>query len=172
MPSWTQTEILQPDGLKTGVHDIGHRQIKRTRIPNATLPVLPQPSTEEREIRLTMREYGPRVILGVVIGLVIGILYGWVIRPVEYVNTTPDSLREDYRTDYVLMVAEIFTSEQDLERAIIRLAALGPDDPQEMVTQATEYAIESGFSRQDINRLNALSIGLKSLPQPAEIDMP
>ena len=74
-----------------------------------------------------------------IIGLVIVILYGWSVRPVEYVNTTPDSLREDYRTDYVLMVAEIYSSEDSLELAVIRLAVLGPENPQMIVAEATDY---------------------------------
>jgi hypothetical protein len=119
-----------------------------------------------------MKLYAPGVLLGLLIGLIIGVLYGWIIRPVEYVNTAPDSLREDYRTDYVLMVAEIYSSEQDLDRAMIRLAALGPEDPELILAAATEYAIENGFSRQDINRFNALTIGLKTLPEPAEIEVP
>jgi hypothetical protein len=35
-----------------------------------------------------------------------GLLYGWMVNPVRYVNTTPDTLRADYQLDYVLMVAE------------------------------------------------------------------
>lgn len=119
-----------------------------------------------------MREYGPRIFLGLIAGLAIGVIYGWLIRPVEYVNTTPDSLRQDYQTDYVLMVAEIYSKEEDLERAVIRLAVLGPQDPELILTEATDYAIANAFSREDINRLNSLAIALKSVPQPAEIEGP
>ena len=43
--------------------------------------------------------------LSIALGLAAGLYYGWVINPVEYVNTTPDTLRVDYQADYVLMVA-------------------------------------------------------------------
>jgi hypothetical protein len=48
-----------------------------------------------------------------------------VDRPVEYVDTTPIRCG-GFRTDYVLMVAEAYAGEQDLDLARFRLAALGP----------------------------------------------
>ncbi|UCF61533.1 MAG: hypothetical protein JSV37_02300, partial [Anaerolineaceae bacterium] len=70
-----------------------------------------------------------RLTVGLIIGLVVGLIYGWVLRPVEYVDTAPDTLREDYRTDYVLMVAEAYAGDGDLDLAQIRLATLGPQPP-------------------------------------------
>jgi hypothetical protein len=34
------------------------------------------------------------------LGLGLGLLYGWVINPVSYQDTTLDTLRIDYKTDY------------------------------------------------------------------------
>ena len=42
-------------------------------------------------------------IFAILVGAGLGLLYGWVINPVDYVDTTPDTLRIDYKTDYVLM---------------------------------------------------------------------
>ncbi|MFV1859781.1 MAG: hypothetical protein ACC647_10610 [Anaerolineales bacterium] len=112
------------------------------------------------------------LILGLVFGALIAVVYGWLVRPVEYIDTSPDSLRIDFRTDYVLMVAESFASDQDLTLAQVRLAALGPQAPDDYVTQAIDYALEHSFSRADLERLNALAIVLRTLPQPGGIGPP
>ena len=52
----------------------------------------------------------------IALGLAAGLIYGWAISPVEYTNTTPDTLRADYRSDYVLMVAEVFHADQNVDR--------------------------------------------------------
>jgi hypothetical protein len=98
-----------------------------------------------------------RIALGLIVGLVAGLLYGWLIQPVEFVDTTPDSLRADYRTDYVLMVAEAFQAEQDLNLASRRLAVLGPAQPHTMVETALVYAQEEGFIQSDLARLENLA---------------
>jgi hypothetical protein len=113
-----------------------------------------------------------RVLIGLVIGLAIGLLYGWVLRPVEYVNTSPDTLRQDYRADYVLMVAEAFGSDGDIEPAQVRLAALGPQRPLASVEEALDYAIGHDFSQQDIAVLDHLALGLRSAAPTAEINSP
>lgn len=114
----------------------------------------------------------PPLLLGVAAGLLLGLTYGWLIRPVEYVDTTPDSLREDFRTDYVLMVAEAYLSEGDLDLARFRLAALGPLPPDHYATAAIDYALGHGFSRDDVGALNQLAIALRTLPRPGEIGGP
>jgi hypothetical protein len=110
--------------------------------------------------------------LGLIAGLVLGVFYGWLVRPVEYVDTTPDSLREDFRTDYVLMVAEAYAGEADLDLARFRLAALGPLPPDEYATAAIDYALARSFSREDVEALNQLAVALRTLPRSGEIGVP
>jgi hypothetical protein len=107
-----------------------------------------------------------RVIVAIVVGIAIGIVYGWVIDPVEYVDATPDILREDYRTDYVLMVAEAYQAEQDSDQAARRLAILGSEPPAQVVNNAIEYARTQEFSPDDITVLQALLTAMQ-LYQPA-----
>jgi hypothetical protein len=59
------------------------------------------------------------------LGIATGLLYGWVIDPLEYIDLTPDTLRPGYRSDYVLVVAEVYQAEQNAELAARRLAILG-----------------------------------------------
>ena len=113
-----------------------------------------------------------RLITGLIIGLVVGLIYGWILRPVEYVDTAPDSLREDYRTDYVLMVAEAYAGDGDLDLAQIRLAAIGPQPHVEIVVEAIDYALKQEFGRPDLEALNRLAIQLRSIPPSPEIGGP
>jgi hypothetical protein len=106
-------------------------------------------------------------MIGLVLGLVAGLLYGWIVRPVEYIDTTPASLRIDYRTDYVLMVAEAYNGDGDTDLALKRLAALGPERPLDMVLDAIDYGIEADFPRTDLESMNLLAIQLRDqLPSP------
>lgn len=120
---------------------------------------------------MTNNRFAP-LLLGLVSGATLALAYGWLIRPVEYIDTSPDSLRVDFRTDYVLMVAESYAADEDLNLAQFRLAALGPQPPDEYVTRAIDYALEKSFSQADLEGLNGLAIALRTLPQPAEIEAP
>jgi hypothetical protein len=94
-------------------------------------------------------------IFVIIIGVAIGLLYGWVINPVEYQDTTPDTLRIDYKTDYVLMVAETFHAVGDLELAKARLSLLGDLPPEEMVMQTILFAEKAGYTDTDLTLMRA-----------------
>src|SRR5512143_844997 len=74
--------------------------------------------------------------LSIVVGVGLGLLYGWVISPVQYVDTTPSTLRADFKADYTLMVAETYESDQNVEQAARRLANLGSQPPAQIVAEA------------------------------------
>jgi len=93
------------------------------------------------------------------IGIAAGLYYGWVISPVEYVDTSPDTLSIDYKTDYVLMAAEAYQVERDPALAIQRLAVLG-GDPLEMVVQAILSA-ERRYIDNDLALMRQLSEALQ-----------
>ena len=118
-----------------------------------------------------MKTIAFRVAVGLVIGLAAGLIYGWVLRPVKYVDTSPDTLREDFRADYVLMTAQAFGGDDDLESARVRLAALGPRPPLDLVVDAIEYAVARNFSQRDLDTLNRLAVALRASPG-AGIDGP
>ena len=98
----------------------------------------------------------------ILVGIGLGLLFGWLVSPVEYVDTSPDTLREDYRTDYVLMVAEAYKTENNLDLAEQRLAFLGGTPPAEMVVAALEYAVQVGYQAQDLELLRDLVNDLRA----------
>ncbi len=112
------------------------------------------------------------MLLGLALGLIIGLLYGWVIQPVEYVDTAPNALRQDFRSDYVLAIAEAYQVHQDLEQAQVHLGTLGPDPAANYVVDAIEYGVDQGMSQRDLETLNALAVALRDLPSAPEIGSP
>lgn len=101
-----------------------------------------------------------RFLIAVAVGFGLGLLYGWVISPVEYVDTTPETLRADYRADYVLMVAEAYHAERDTNLAMERLTFLGFSPPLKLVEEAMAYAVQKGFAPADLGLLRALNDAL------------
>ena len=109
------------------------------------------------------------IALGIGIGL--GLLYGWVINPVQFVDTTPASMRADYRADYVLMIAEAFHTDQNLDLAIHRLAVLGSNPPAAIAAEALRTGQSIGYSANDISLLQELTLALQAYqPAPAPIE--
>jgi hypothetical protein len=78
-------------------------------------------------------------------------IYGWMINPVVYRNTGMDTLRLDYKTDYVLMVAELYQSEGDLASALTRIAYIEARSPLAFVTTCIDYAEQHDYTREDID---------------------
>lgn len=53
------------------------------------------------------------IVAALIAGIALGLAYGWVIDPVDFFDLTPDTLRADYKADYVLMVAEAYRANRD-----------------------------------------------------------
>jgi hypothetical protein len=108
-------------------------------------------------------------ILAIVIGICGGLYYGWVINPVEYVDTSPDTLRIDYKTDVVLMIAEIYSVDRQLDQAASRLEMLGINPSSDMVRQAIRFGERAGYNDADLALMRNLAVDLQSetsSPQP------
>ena len=96
-------------------------------------------------------------LLMIALGIAIGLLYGWIINPVKFVDTTPASLRVDYRTDYVLMVAEAYHTDQNVELAVRRLAIFGGETPAAISAQALQAGRQMNYSQNDLTLLQELT---------------
>jgi hypothetical protein len=95
------------------------------------------------------------LLLGI-IGTALGAFYGWVVDPVEFVDTTPASLRADYRADYVLMVAEAFHAQGDTDAAHRQLSILGGESPGAICTLALNTARGASYAQHDLGLLEEL----------------
>jgi hypothetical protein len=92
-------------------------------------------------------------IFAIALGLAAGLFYGWVVAPSPARNATLSSLRADYQTDYVLMVAEAYPQEADIAAAVDKLKELDEKDPLVVVENALMTAQQLGYSQNDIQSL-------------------
>lgn len=97
-------------------------------------------------------------------GLAVGLVYGWMINPVKYVDAPASALRSDYKTDYVLMTAEIYKMDGNLENAARRLSLLGSQPPAQIVADGLSTARSLGYAPADLASIETLSRALQKQP--------
>ena len=102
-------------------------------------------------------------LLAILVGAALGVFLGWEVIPVRYTETGPHTLRQDYQTDYTLMVAEIYAEEGDLAMAIARLAYLGDEQPAALTQEAIAYAQNVQYSSDDLALMISLAEDLAKL---------
>ena len=102
------------------------------------------------------------IILALITGFGLGLAYGWVIDPVDFFDLTPDTLRADYKADYVLMTAEAYRLEQDPGLAARRLAVFGAKSPYAIADDGLTYARANGFSDTDIALIQEMVTALQA----------
>jgi hypothetical protein len=102
------------------------------------------------------------IIVSLIAGIGIGLLYGWVVDPVEYFNLTPDTLRADFKADYVLMIAEAYRANPDPALAARQLAIFGSGSPSTIATQGLDFARANNFDDGDIALIQDLVTALQA----------
>lgn len=106
------------------------------------------------------------LLTGLVIGIVLGLLYSWVLAPIEYVDTTPDTLRTDYQENYRLAIALAFQSTGDLARAQARLNLLGDEDAALALAEQAQHSRAAGGTVDEAQALADLAAALGQAPPP------
>jgi hypothetical protein len=109
------------------------------------------------------------LLFAIAVGLGLGLYYGWVVSPVEYVDTSPNTLSADFRTDYVLMVSEAYESRQDVTLAARQLGIFGGSQPAEVAAQALADAAILNYSSEDLQKMQTLMLALQSGQAPGEL---
>jgi hypothetical protein len=99
------------------------------------------------------------VLLGMLVGLGLGLLLTWQIWPVEYYNTDPIDLRQEYKDDYVVMIAAAYDQDRDLGLASLRLGQLGLEDAKQSVLGLFQRYGEGGY-REETRSLAQLAYDL------------
>lgn len=95
--------------------------------------------------------------LAILAGIAAGLGYGWAINPVRYASTSPESLRSDYQTDFVLMTAELYRAENDLALALARLDFLGGTSPLILMDSAIDFAQTHRYAPADLQLMQVLA---------------
>lgn len=113
-----------------------------------------------------MREdRGPWYLLtGLVIGAMLGVLYAWLLQPVQYTNTTPASLRADFKDQYRALIASAYMADGDLVRARARLDLLKDQDVYQVLAVQAQHTLAEGKAPQEARALGMLAVALGQSP--------
>lgn len=104
-----------------------------------------------------MKRFLISLLVGGVLGLGTGVFLGWGPFPVEYTNGPVTELRQVYKDDYTVMVAEGYVLDGDRAGAFERLRMLQVESIPQHVQDVTERYISSSADIEDIRALVALS---------------
>ncbi|MCB9420971.1 MAG: hypothetical protein H6667_14310 [Ardenticatenaceae bacterium] len=105
------------------------------------------------------------ILVGLALGIGLGLYLGWVAWPTEFSDANPSVLQETYRQDYVRLIAAAYTADNNLSAAQQRVASLGSDG-QDVVLTVTLDTILQGGEEADIRQLVRLAADL-GLSSPA-----
>ncbi|MGC8856480.1 MAG: hypothetical protein ACP5QU_06755 [Anaerolineae bacterium] len=107
------------------------------------------------------RTFGP-ILLALLAGLGLGLLYSWVISPVRYVDTTPASLRADFKDRFRTLIAAAYAASRNLDRARARLSTLGDSDPVQALSAQAQRMLAAGESFPAIQQVARLASDLQN----------
>jgi hypothetical protein len=91
------------------------------------------------------------------IGLAGGLYYTWMVDPVEYYDTPPDSLRSEDKARYLALIGDLYAYEGNLARAEVRLAALGVKADGPTLARFLEVYLDGGGRAEDARNLAHLA---------------
>jgi outer membrane biosynthesis protein TonB len=104
------------------------------------------------------------------IGMLCGLLFGLVIGylwPVHYSDVDVSDLQAKYREDYIIMVADAFALDGDVDKARERLSRLNVPNPEQLVSALADRYVEEGRDPEEIERLvrlaDALGVSTESM---------
>ncbi|MEW5870415.1 MAG: hypothetical protein AB1894_14160 [Chloroflexota bacterium] len=114
-------------------------------------------------------ERGPWYLLtGLLIGIALGLMYAWAVQPVEYVDTSPASLRPEFKDYFRALIASAYVANGDLVRAEARLEKLEDDDILRVLVEQAQRTLAQGDSPDEARSLGILAIALgQGAPGPA-----
>ena len=106
------------------------------------------------------------LIIGLLLGIAGGLYYSWGINPVEYIDSSPDSLREDFKSDYLTLIASAYAATGDADRARARLAWVQITDPASTLGRLAQNSLADGRPEAEARALAQLAAMLGERPLP------
>lgn len=104
------------------------------------------------------------LLTGLLLGIALGLAYAWWIQPVEYVDTMPASLRQEFKDQYRALIAAAYQGNNDLVRARARLELLQDQDMLRALTGQAQRTLANAGSSNDARALGLLAIALGQAP--------
>lgn len=93
------------------------------------------------------------ILLGLAIGAGLGLAIGWVFWPTQFTDATPAVLDDNYRRDYVLLIADNYALDNNLAAAQQKIATLGEDGSQYLLS----VLIDMILRQQDESQIRRLA---------------
>ena len=104
------------------------------------------------------------LLTAIVLGIGIGLVYSWIISPIEYVDTSPVSLREGYKDQYRKMIAMAYAATGNLARAKDRLELLGDENTAVFLVSQAQQSLANEENYEEAQALANLAAALGQAP--------
>ena len=111
-----------------------------------------------------MRGFRWQLILALIGGLILGVLYSWILAPVRYVDTSPNTLRADFKDQFRSSIAAAYAATGNLERARARLALLGDPNTIDALSAQAQRMLAAGDSFGNVQQVAQLAADLRAQP--------
>ena len=105
-----------------------------------------------------------------ILGIAGGLYYAWNINPVAYVDAAPSSLRQDFQSDYITLIAASYAATGELDRAQVRLSIFSLEDLGSYLGRLAQNRLAEGRPESEARALAMLAAavgeGPPALPIP------
>ena len=108
-----------------------------------------------------MKRFPWEWLIAIIVGFALGLFYAWVISPVRYTDTIPNTLRADFKDQFRIAIAASYASTHDLGRAKARLALLGDSDSSQALTAQSQRMLAAGESIEVVQQVAQLAANLQ-----------
>ena len=112
------------------------------------------------------------LLTGLLIGLAIGIVYAWLIAPVEYTDTSPASLRADFKDEYRYLIAASHRVHGNIDRTRARLFLLNDPDPVAALGEQAQRLLAADAPNSAVRALADLAEILQNPTSPVDENTP
>lgn len=93
------------------------------------------------------------ILLGLAIGIGLGLAVGWVFWPTQFTDANPAVLDDNYRRDYLLLIADSYALDNNLAAAQQRIDDLGEEGSQFVLS----VLIDMILRQQDVGAIRRLT---------------
>jgi hypothetical protein len=109
-----------------------------------------------------MKRFPWEIIPVLAIGIGLGLFFAWMVAPVRYINTVPNTLRTDFKDQYRILIAASYASTHDLTRAKSRLELLGDSNPVQALSAQAQRMLAAGQPLDMIQQVARLASDLQT----------
>ena len=100
------------------------------------------------------------LLTGFVLGLAFGLVYGYLVSPVEYIDSSPSVLNGQDKDRYRALIAQAYLADQNLERARQRLALLKDNAGSQNLAAQAQRLLGTNANDPDAHALALLAAAM------------